>query len=68
MSDQLLYKPEEAAQVLGLGRSKVFQLMAAGQIESVVIGRSRRVPRESLLAFVAGIRTAQRQPDPRPAA
>ncbi len=61
MSDQLLYKPEEAAQVLGLGRSKVFQLMAAGSLESVVIGRSRRVPRESLLAFVAAVRTAQRQ-------
>ena len=34
MSEPLLYKPEVAASLLGIGRSKVFELIAAGQIEA----------------------------------
>jgi len=49
----LLYRPEEAASVLGIGRSKVFEFMASGQLESVQIGRSRRITRQALECFVA---------------
>ncbi len=52
----LLYKPEAAAAQLGIGRSKLFELIAAGEIETVQIGRSRRVPAESLTAYVARLR------------
>jgi len=48
----LLLKPEEAAEVLGVGRSTVYELMRAGTLRSVLIGRSRRVPREAVEAFV----------------
>lgn len=33
----------EAAQYLGIGRSSCYRLIAAGRIESVRFGRSRRV-------------------------
>ncbi len=50
--EPLLYKPEQAAEIIGIGRSKIFELMAGGQIASVQIGRYRRIPRESLERYV----------------
>jgi excisionase family DNA binding protein len=47
----LLLKPEAAAQSLNIGRSKIYQLMEAGEIESVKIGRSRRISVKALEAF-----------------
>ncbi len=51
-ADQLLYRPEDAGSVLGIGRSKVFELLASGQLASVQIGRARRIPRTALEAYV----------------
>jgi excisionase family DNA binding protein len=48
MADRLLYRPDEVAEMLSLGKSKVFQLMSTGEIASISCGRARRVPRESL--------------------
>ncbi len=59
---QLLYRPEGAAEVLDVGRSKVFELMADGQIESVRIGRSRRIPRQALLDYVERLRASDGVP------
>jgi excisionase family DNA binding protein len=42
--DPLLLTPEAAADALSIGRSKVFELLKSGQLESVQIGRSRRIP------------------------
>ena len=56
MSENLLYKVEAAAEVLGLGRSSVFELVASGELESVTIGRSRRIPRQALEDYVARLR------------
>ncbi len=55
----LLHKPEAAAAQLGIGRSKFFELIAAGEIETVQIGRSRRVPTEALESYVARLRRQQ---------
>ncbi len=52
----LLHKPEAAAAQLGIGRSKLFELIAAGEIETVQIGRSRRVPADALEDYVARLR------------
>ncbi len=57
MPDPLLYKPEPAAEALGIGRSKLFELIAAGEIETVQIGRSRRIPRAALEAYVQRLQT-----------
>jgi len=56
--DRLLLRPEEAAEVLGLGRSKVYELIGAGAIESVRIGGCRRVPTAALEAFIEELRQA----------
>lgn len=53
MTEILLYRPEDAARVLGIGRSKVFEEMAAGRLKSVRIGRARRVSRSALEEYVA---------------
>ncbi len=50
---KVLLTPEEAAARLGIGRTKVFDLIANGRLRSVSIGRSRRVPTAALEAFVA---------------
>jgi excisionase family DNA binding protein len=54
--EKLLLTIAEAAQVIGLGRSKVYELVASGAIESVRIGRSRRVPLDAVEAYVAELR------------
>lgn len=61
---KLLLRVEEAADLLGLSRTRVFELIGAGQLESVKVGGSRRVPRAAVEAFVAGLQwegTAQRR-------
>lgn len=57
----LLLRPEEAAGVLGIGRSTLYELLAAGALESVLIGKSRRVPVAALADYVAGLRAMQGQ-------
>ena len=42
--DQVLLRAEEVAQVLNIGRSKAYELMASGQLPVMRIGRSVRVP------------------------
>ncbi|MFD9464841.1 helix-turn-helix domain-containing protein [Streptomyces sp. NPDC060027] len=51
-TDQLLYTPEAAAEVLSFGRSTVYELMADGLLKYVKRGRSRRIRRSDLEAFV----------------
>jgi excisionase family DNA binding protein len=41
--EKLLLTPEEAAAALGICRSKLYELLQAGVIESVHIGASRRI-------------------------
>jgi excisionase family DNA binding protein len=54
--EKLLLTIPEVAESVGLGRSKVYELVAAGTIESVSIGRSRRVPRDAVVRFVTRLR------------
>ncbi len=63
MTEQLLYRVEDAAKVLSLGRSKTFELIANGELRSVQIGRSRRVPRSALEEYADAL-----DGDPAPAA
>jgi excisionase family DNA binding protein len=50
--DQLLFKIEEAAKVLGTSRSTLYRLMNSGQLVSIKVGRSRRVTSQALERFV----------------
>ena len=50
--DKLLLTPEEAADILSLGRTKLFQLIGDGTLRSVRIGKCRRVPASALVELV----------------
>jgi len=50
---KLLVTIADAAEALALGRSAVYELLLTGQIQSVKIGRARRIPVDALQAFVA---------------
>jgi excisionase family DNA binding protein len=68
----LMLRPEEAAETLGISRSRFYELLASHQIASVRIGASRRVTRTALEEYVARLEAAAGQPpapprpDPRP--
>ena len=47
---------EEAAQRLRIGRTLMYALIAAGDVESVRIGRLRRVPTDALDEYVLRLR------------
>ncbi|WP_082574175.1 helix-turn-helix domain-containing protein [Cellulomonas sp. Root137] len=53
---RVLLSVVEAAQRLGVGRSTMYELLGSGQIESVHIGRLRKVPVSALSAFVENLR------------
>ena len=50
--EKLLLKPTEAAEAIGLGRSKTYQLISSGAIPSVRIGKSVRVPVVALRSWI----------------
>jgi excisionase family DNA binding protein len=52
MLDRLLLRPEEAARALGIGRSKLFLMLATGELPVVRIGRSTRIPTAALQHWV----------------
>ncbi len=52
----LLLTVEEAAERLRLGRTLVYRLISSGQLESVTVGRLRRVPTGCLAEYVARLR------------
>ncbi len=67
--ETILYRPEDGARLLGIGRSKIFELMASGDLPSVQIGRARRVSRWALEDFAARMESAPtRLGEPQPAA
>ena len=49
-----LLNVNEAASALGLGRSLVYMLIATGELASIKIGRSRRIPVGALDEFIVG--------------
>ncbi len=58
--NKLLLTPEAAAEMLSISRSKIYQLLATGEVASVRIGTSRRVPFDALVEFI------ERLSDPEP--
>lgn len=49
----LAYSVTDAAAVLGVGRSTMFALIAAGDIKSLLVKRRRLVSHAALEAFIA---------------
>ena len=46
------YRINEVAEILGLGKSKVYELVQSGAIKTVYVGRARRIPTSEIDRFV----------------
>lgn len=56
--DKQLLTVDEVAQVCALGRTKVYELIRTGEIESVKIGSARRVTDEAVRKFIRSLRSS----------
>lgn len=52
----LLLTVREAAREIAVSKAQMYRLLQAGEIESVKIGRSRKIVRESLVQYVQHLR------------
>jgi excisionase family DNA binding protein len=52
LTEPLLLRPAEAARLLRISRSKLYQLLYAGELPVIHIGRSARIPLTSLRTWV----------------
>ena len=57
---RLVLTVEEAAKRLGIGRTTMYALVSSGEVESVSIGRLRRIPAECLDEYVGRLRCQAR--------
>ena len=51
--DKLLLKPMEVAEILRIGRSMVYGMLATGELPSIKVGRCIRVPKASLEKWIS---------------
>jgi excisionase family DNA binding protein len=51
-SDQIAYTVPHAARILDIGDRTAWQLVHSGAIDSIKIGRARRVTRAALMAYI----------------
>jgi len=56
---RLLYSIEEAADLLGIGRTFMFHLVATGEINSFKIGKRRKIARDALDGYIERLRSEQ---------
>ena len=57
--DKVLLTPVEAASALGIGRSKLYELLQSGRLISVRIGACRRIPADTIHRFVVDLTAAR---------
>jgi excisionase family DNA binding protein len=56
-TEHILLTVEEVAERLNIGRTRVFALIKSGEIESVTIGRLRRIRPDAIETFMRRART-----------
>ena len=54
--ERLVYSVDEAADLLGIGRTYMFRLVTTGEIDSFKIGSRRKIPRDALDRYIARLR------------
>ena len=53
MEERFAVSVDEAAQLLGVGRSTLWQLVTSGEIPSFTIGKRRLIPLDALRRWIA---------------
>jgi excisionase family DNA binding protein len=49
---RVLYRVDDAAALLSVSRSRIYELIRSGQLRTVLVGCSRRVPARSVEEYV----------------
>jgi excisionase family DNA binding protein len=57
--EPICVKINDAARMIGVGRTKLYELIAAKQVEVVKLGKSTRVTTESLRELVMRLRASE---------
>jgi excisionase family DNA binding protein len=57
---KLAYRLPEAIEISGIGRTKLYELIANGEIQAVHVGRRTLVLGDSLRSFLEGLATVAR--------
>jgi len=50
--ERMLLKPVEVAEMLGIAKSRIYEMLAKGELPSLRIGRSVRVPVNALQKWI----------------
>ncbi|GAB3569965.1 hypothetical protein GCM10027445_22630 [Amycolatopsis endophytica] len=53
--EPILLRVDEAAHLLGIGRTRVYDLIRLGQLRSVKVFDSRRIPRDAIDEYVRSL-------------
>ena len=64
----LYLSPTEAAKVAGMGRAWVYQRVRDGDVDSIKLGRARRINVQSLVAYLDRVRAEDSTANSSPAA
>ncbi len=56
--EPLAVSPRQACRLLGIGNTRLYELIAAGEIESYLDGRARRITMASIRARIARLLAA----------
>lgn len=49
---KILYRVEDAAELMSLSRTAIFDLIRTGDLDTIKVGRRRRIPLSSIEAYV----------------
>ena len=59
MSDiPILFTPVQTAKIMGISRSQVYNLLKSGELNSVHIGRSRRISKSHVTQYIQSLEMA----------
>jgi excisionase family DNA binding protein len=61
-SDVRLFHVEDAAQILSIGRTKTYELIAQGKLHAIHLGRVTRISSREIDRFVRSVDRPERQP------
>jgi excisionase family DNA binding protein len=51
----ILYTPVQTARIMGISRSQVYNLLKSGELNSIHIGRSRRISNSHVTQFIQSL-------------
>lgn len=66
MAERLSYRPAEVRKLIGIGRTKLRELLSTGEIESFSVGRARLISRAAIERWVSQAERPVAAPETQP--